>query len=362
MLDDLVADNSAPLLYESCDELEHKFLALKTQKDIAILLRVSYDRLVYHLYKVPNAEKYKSFSIQKKSGKPRKILSPSEPLKIIQRKLCQVLYSAYTPSSAVHGFSVGKSIVTNANQHVRKRFVLNVDLKDFFATIHFGRVRGIFMAPPYRLPERVATVLAQICCFDNQLPQGAPTSPIVSNMVCARLDSQLKRLAREMKCTYTRYADDLTFSTTLPKFPYDLAHVTSSVDGYKFKTDLGNRLVSVLSDNGFEINYEKVRLQHKNHHQEVTGITVNQFPNVKRSFIREISSMLYVWEKYGLAAAQEKYIKKQMKDLKTPAIGVALLDDVVRGKINFLGMVRGKENKIYLKYLNWYQNLTVDES
>lgn len=361
MLEDVVSDNSSLLLYKSCDELKSEFLALQTRKDVAILLEVSYERLVYHLYKVPDNERYKAFSVLKKSGKARKILAPSASLKTIQRKLSQVLYSAYKPSSAVHGFVPAHSIVTNARQHVRKRFVLNVDLKDFFQTIHFGRVRGIFMAPPYKLPEKVATVLAKICCFDNQLPQGAPTSPVVSNMICARLDSQLKRLAREKKCTYTRYADDITFSTTLSTFPHDLAYINVSVDGGKLKTVVGNRLVSIIEDNGFQVNCQKVRLQHRRHHQEVTGITVNQFPNVKRSFIREISSMLYVWEKYGLVEAQKEYIKKKVENLKASSEEVPFFDDVVRGKINFLGMVRGKDNKIYLKYLNWYQSLAVRE-
>ena len=361
MLEDVVDDNSSLLLYRSCENLESEFLKLKTGRDVATLLEVSYARLVYHIYKVPDSKKYERFKVLKKSGKIRNISAPSTALKIIQRKLSQVLYSAYKPSSPVHGFVPDKSIVTNAKQHVHKRFVFNIDLKDFFGSIHFGRVRGIFMAPPYALPDKAATVLAQICCFENQLPQGAPTSPVVSNMVCARLDSELKRLARSLKCTYTRYADDITFSTTLSQFPKDLADVTTATNSNKSEIKLGSRLALILQDNGFEVNYKKVRLQHESHHQEVTGITVNQFTNVKRSFIREISSMLYVWEKYDLISAHKMYSDKKAEELGMAKEEVPFFSDVVKGKINFLGMVRGKDDDIYLKFLKQYKELADQE-
>lgn len=348
--------NSTPLLYANCDELKQEFLALKTPRDIARLLDVSYDRLVYHLYKVPENLKYVEFSVPKKSGDPRIISAPSTSLKILQRKLSQVLYSVYEPKAAVHGFVPSRSILTNAKQHLHKRFILNIDLKDFFNSIHFGRVRGIFIAPPYNCPKDVATVLAKICCHSGKLPQGAPTSPIISNMVCPRMDSQLRLLAKEFKCTYTRYSDDITFSTTLPNFPKEIAYTNTEED--KLKILLGEKLISVIQDNGFEINENKVRLQHKTQHQEVTGLTVNQFPNVKRDYVRKISSMLHAWNKFGLDTVQERYIEKCSKELGVPAEEVPHFQEVLRGKINFLGMVRGKDNEIYRKYLNWYRRLS----
>ena len=349
-------ENSTLLLYKNCDDLKQEFLELKTPNDVAKLLEVSYDRLVYHLYRVPEDYKYKEFSISKKSGHPRIISAPSTPLKIIQRKLSQVLYSVYEPKAPVHGFCPERSILTNSNQHLRKRYVLNIDLKDFFHSIHFGRVRGIFTSPPYNLSKEVATVLAQICCYEKRLPQGAPTSPIVSNMVCARLDSQLRLLAKEFKCTYTRYADDITFSTTLPTFPVEIAYKNPEEDSRKIM--LGERLLLVIRGNGFEINENKVRLQHKNQHQEVTGLTVNQFSNVKRDYVRKISSMLHVWDKFGLDSANEMYIEKYHKELNVNAKDVPPFQETLLGKINFLGMVRGKENEIYRKYLNWYKKLS----
>ena len=348
-------ENLSLFLYKDCGELKHDFLALKTARDVASLLEVSHERLTYHLYRVPESVKYAEFSVQKKSGGTRTISAPSTALKILQRKLSQVLYSIYDPKKPVHGFVVTRSIVTNAKQHLHKRFVLNIDLQDFFGSIHFGRVRGIFMSPPCNCPEEVATVLAQICCYAGKLPQGAPTSPILSNMICVRMDKELRNLAKDFKCTYTRYADDITFSTNLSNLPKEIASIYP--DDTK-AVILGEKLLSIIQNNGFQVNERKVRLQHKSKHQEVTGLTVNEFPNVKRSYVREISSMLYAWDKFGLSSAQQKYVEKRSKELNTSEDKVPPFRKILRGKINFLGMVRGKDNEIYRKYLAWYRNLS----
>ena len=328
---------------------------------MAELLEVPYSSLVYHLYRVPDSVKYEKFHIRKKSGGLRTISAPVTAIKIIQRKLSQVLYRVYTPKAPVHGFTPSRSIVTNATLHVRQRYVFNIDIADFFDCIHFGRVRGIFMAAPYNRPPNVATVLAKICCLSNKLPQGAPTSPVVSNMVCARLDSQLRLLAKEKHCTYTRYADDITFSTRLTQFPKDIAYRRED------SVFVGRRLLTLLEGNDFKVNWKKVRLQHKNHSQQVTGLTVNKFPNVDRSFVRKINSMLHVWDRYRLPAARKGYKERCVQKLKElqpelsqkdiEKIKFPLFEDVLRGKINFLGMVRGKNDHIYLKYWKRYGEL-----
>jgi RNA-directed DNA polymerase len=163
----------------------------------------------------------------------------------------------------------------------------------------------MFMSHPYNLEAPVATILAQICCHNNQLPQDAPTSPIISNMICAKMDSQLQRLAKESKATYTRYADDITFSTTLSSFPDSLGHFAEDENNPKFI--LSDNLVAIIINNGFRINERKIRLQSSRSHQEVTGLTVNKFPNVDRNYVRQIRGMLHAWEKFGLLNAQEKY-------------------------------------------------------
>ena len=202
-------------LSASDDELKDKFNKLKTPRDVADLLEVKYSDLTYFLYRRKFSDNYKSFQLKKRGGGYRKILAPASALKIIQRKLNRILQLIYAPKLSVHGFTFGQNIVTNAKTHLRKSFVLNIDLKDFFPSINFGRVRGMFMGKPYHIPADASTILSQICCFENQLPQGAPTSPILSNMICAQLDSQLQWLAKTNRCMYTRYADDITFSTNL---------------------------------------------------------------------------------------------------------------------------------------------------
>src|SRR5699024_2066569 len=136
--------------------------------------------------------------------------------------------------------------------HVRSRFILNIDLKDFFPSINFGRVRGVFLAKPYNCTKEVATVLAQICCYNNQLPQGSPASPIVSNMICARLDSHLYKLAKKNHCYYSRYADDITISTNKRDFPKEIARLVRTEK--KNICNLGNSLLNTINNNGFEIN------------------------------------------------------------------------------------------------------------
>ena len=116
-----------------------------------------------------------------------------------------------------------RSILTNATLHKRRRYVLNLDLEDFFPSITFGRIRGFFIKDKhFALQEKVATVIAQIACFNNELPQGSPCSPVLSNLIGHLLDTRLARFARLYKCTYSRYADDITFSTSRKDFPAEL--------------------------------------------------------------------------------------------------------------------------------------------
>jgi RNA-directed DNA polymerase len=288
-------------------ELREQFLALKTPENLADLLEIEYITLIFYLYRVRPTNNYSSFRIPKKSGGFRTISAPHTPLKIIQRKLNTILQDVYKPNPAVHGFTKGRSIVTNAVAQRRQKYVLNIDLENFFPSINFGRVRGMFIAVPYNLPEKVATVLAQICCFSNALPQGAPTSPIISNMICAKLDGQLLKLAKGYRCIYTRYADDITFSTSMRKFPHALASLNDSTDN---PLEIGSDLNRIIKQNGFQINLNKVRLQPTSSRQEVTGLTVNRFPNVTRRYISQIRAMLHAWDKYELEAAQKEFIDK----------------------------------------------------
>jgi RNA-directed DNA polymerase len=333
-------------------ELRRKFFALQTPRDVADLLEVDYSRLIYYLHKVPKPKRYLTFPVRKKIRGVRQISSPNTALKIIQKKLNKVLQCVYEPKPSVQGFTLRKNIVTNAVLHSNKRNVLNLDLRGFFPSIHFGRVRGLFMAYPYSINPPAATILAQICCFDNQLPQGAPTSPIVSNMICAKLDSQLQQLAKTHRCTYSRYADDITFSTSLQSFRTALVR-TNELG----QIEIGKELNRIIRANDFEINTDKVRVQIDYRHQDATGLTVNEFPNVRRKFVRQIRAMLHAWQKFGLENAQKEFLEKYDKKHRGPWKKDPSFKKVVKGKIQFLGMVRGKDDHIYIKFLRELRKL-----
>jgi len=334
------------------EELRTKFLSISSPQDIADLLEIDLKRLYYHIYVVPESSRYTTFDIPKRRGGVRTISSPATPLKIIQRKLNQVLLQVYTPKPSVHSFLPNRSILSNAKVHAGRRNILNIDLESFFPSINFGRVRGLFMGTPYNLNPRVATILAQICCFNNQIPQGAPTSPIISNMICAKMDSELIKLAKANKSDYTRYSDDITFSTNLREFPSDCAILNDLG-----QIEIGVELNAIITQNGFKINDNKTRMRGKSLRQEVTGITINKFPNVRRKYVRQIRAMLHAWEIFGLDAAQEEFWNNYDKKHRSLWTNKPLFKRVVKGKIEFLGMVRGKTDRIYLNLCSQLKTL-----
>lgn len=330
------------------EDLHKIFYALETPRDVARLLDVRYERLIYHLHKTKPKLRYTTFKIPKRSGGSREISAPVTPLKIIQRKLNQVLQAVYPGRPQVHGFVNGKSILTNARSHSNKRVVLKVDLQDFFPTINFGRTRGMFIAHPYNRNETVATILAQICCFENKLPQGAPTSPIVSNMVCAKMDADLLKLAKSIRCTYTRYADDLTFSTSKRHFPPLVATFNSTSN----RAEVGPELQRIIQEHSFQINEKKIRLLQAHKRQMVTGLVTNKFPNVTRKYMNQIRAMLYAWETYGLQGAEQHYYEKHYRKRRSPTAKISSFAKVIQGKIEFLGHIRGRTNPVFMKFLN----------
>lgn len=341
------------------EELKSKFAALKTRQDVADLLEVDRAHLNYHLYISPPSTRYTTFEIPKRSGGTRKITTPVTALKIIQRKLNQVLQLVYYEKRRppVHSFIRERSIISNAKMHLGREWVLNLDLKDFFPSITFPRVIGLFKKKPYEIPSPAATVLAQICCFESKLPQGAPTSPIVSNMICAKLDNELNRLARKHKCKYTRYADDITFSTKNYDFPSALAKINALG-----QVELGDELKSIIDQNWFEVNPDKVRLRRRNLRQEVTGLTVNDFagtgrPNVKRQYVRQIRAMLHAWERDGLENAEKEFFKRHYQKHRATFKKSPPLEYILNGKLGFLGWVIGKDNPVYLRYYHQFKRL-----
>jgi len=274
-----------------------KLRAAKTLDDLARLLGFTPSGLSYVIYKLPNPLKYHTFDIPKRKGGKRMISAPQPMLALLQRRLAKFLYDCLvelkqaTPPwrSLAHGFEQKRSIITNATLHKRRRYVLNIDLEDFFPSINFGRVRGFFIKDKhFALQEKVATVIAQIACFNNELPQGSPCSPVLSNLIGHLLDTRLARFAKIHKCTYSRYADDITFSTSRRDFPAELAAL---VAGSASVWELGAPLRDKIEHSGFRINDTKTRMQLRGSRQVTTGLMVNAKVNVRPEYYRTARSM-----------------------------------------------------------------------
>lgn len=324
------------------------FCALQSRQDVARLLEVEDSSLRYFLYGIPEKRRYHTFQIPKRKGGVRTICAPCSELKTLQKKLNTVLKSVYTPKGAAHGFVDQKSILTNAAPHVQKNWVLNVDLKDFFGYVNFGRVRGMLLKPPYALGEEAATVLAQIACFQGKLPQGAPSSPTITNMICNSMDGKLTGLAKRHKAVYSRYADDLTFSTTRSEFPKELAYIDE-----KGRVILGRSLLSIIEKSGFAVNEDKIFLNHRTSHQEVTGLTVNKFPNIRRSYLANTRAMLHNCEKRGIYEAARRYFDQKhvpLESIGPPEMVEKRFQAVLRGRMQFIRQVKGERSFYYQKY------------
>lgn len=267
------------------------------RRDLAAVLGYTPKALAFILYKIPQQAKYTEFTIPKRTGGERTIHAPMPHLRALQRQLANVLTDALKElegQSSVrrfvsHGFAPGRTIITNASAHKCKRYVLNLDLEDFFPSINFGRIRGVLMKDKrFELQEPVATTIAQIACHDDRLPQGSPCSPVLSNIVGHLLDVRLVRLAKKYRCTYTRYADDITFSTNQKHFPAKLAAPDPNKEGAWI---LGAELAAAITKAGYGVNAKKTRMQMRGSRQEVTGLVSNAKVNVRKEYYRNVRSM-----------------------------------------------------------------------
>jgi RNA-directed DNA polymerase len=190
-----------------------------------------------------------------------------------------------------HGFTRHRSIISNARAHRNRRYVFNLDLEDFFPSIHFGRVRGFFIKDKnFVLHKDVATVIAQIACREKTLPQGSPCSPVISNLIAHILDMHLVGLASKVGCTYTRYADDLTFSTNKKAFPSEIA-VPSGTDHHLWVP--GKELARLITHAKFRISKPKTHMQYRTSRQDVTGLTVNRRINVRQDYRHDVRAMVH---------------------------------------------------------------------
>ncbi len=276
----------------------------ETEAELAQWLGIRLTRLRWFTHDKPVDRHwhYVRYTVPKRRGGQRVILAPKTELKTLQRKIYTELLLKLPVHPAAHGFVPDRSIMTNAAPHVGKAVVLNLDLKDFFPNISYRRVRGLFVALGYSLA--IASALALLCTeYDRKavdrrgqrvyvtlgertLVQGAPTSPALANLVTRRLDKRLDGMARKLGLTYTRYADDLTFSGN------DYGKIFAAQELAK----------QIIADEGFQVHDEKTRIYRQSNRQMVTGIVVNERTNVPRDLRRQVRAILNNAQKTGLAA------------------------------------------------------------
>ncbi|HZN34707.1 MAG TPA: reverse transcriptase family protein, partial [Pirellulaceae bacterium] len=279
---------------------------LSTPADVATALELTIPRLRWLAFHSDAAARthYVRFQVPKKSGGTRELAAPHKTLKKAQQWILSRILAKLPAHDAAHGFVPGRSTVTGARLHTGKEVVVNLDLKDFFPTITFPRVKGALAQLGYS--PAAATILALLCTESprrtvtyagqtlhvatgpRSLPQGACTSPALSNLIARRLDARLSGLCRKLGWTYTRYADDLTFSAggeTATKVGYLLARVRH-----------------IAQDEGFAVNEPKTRVQRRNTRQSVTGLVVNDAVGVPRRTARRLRAILHRARREGLAA------------------------------------------------------------
>ncbi|MDF0551870.1 reverse transcriptase family protein [Kamptonema sp. UHCC 0994] len=274
-----------------------------TAEEIATAINISIGELRFLAFsrKTSTISHYIRFKIPKKTGGNRLISAPMPRLKKVQHWILTNILEKMELHAAAHGFRPYHSIVTNALPHVRAEVIINFDLKDFFPSISYKRVKGLFQSFGYS--EAAATIFGLLCTepeieqveidgktyfvalTERHLPQGSPASPAITNLMCRRLDSRLTKMAEDVGFVYTRYADDLTFS--------------ASGDSLRHICNILKRTESIVTHEGFTINQQKTRILRKNRQQEVTGVVVNDRPSIAKKELKRFRATLYQIEKDG---------------------------------------------------------------
>lgn len=244
-----------------------------SQALIKYWLRLDPQRCSYARRLIREGSLYTRIEIPRPNKEPRRIAAPAPYLRFVQRRILQRVLEPMEVHPAAHGFVKGRSIFTNAAAHVNRDVVVRLDLRDFFPSIGFHRVVGVFRSHGLELP--VARTLADLCCLEGRLPQGAPTSPTLSNLVCRRLDARLAGLARRIDARYTRYADDITFSGS---------------EAVVRSLPLVRR---IIADEGFALAPEKTAIMRRGARQRVTGLNVNTKVSVPRTVRRVLRAVIH---------------------------------------------------------------------
>jgi len=319
---------------------KHNLPVFNNENELALAMGIPLKELRFLSFsrKVSTASHYQKFYIPKKSGGKRLISAPMPRLKQVQYWILENIFNKVAIHAAVHGFALERSIISNAQPHIGKAVVVNIDVKDFFPSIHYKRVRGLLQQLGYS--EKIAIILALLCTeavteevtIDGQhyfvqkgervLPQGAPTSPAITNILCYKLDKRLQGLATKNQCSYTRYADDVTFS-------FDNTGINAQ--------QLVWRIKKILSNEGFTVHPDKIRIMRKGACQEVTGVVVNEKLGINRKKLRQFRAALH---------------QLKTKDASEIKWGTGNLASAVTGYANFVKMVKPAQGVTFQNQIN----------
>jgi len=289
-----------------------------TPSHLAHLLKISINRL--HWMADDKKNHYTSFSVKKAEGGMREIFAPKPYLRGVQRQILDDFLHRVRLNSHAEGFRKKRSILTNAKRHVGKKVVIKMDVKDFFPSITFERILGMFISLGY--PRQIAVLLTKLATHNGKLPIGAPTSPAISNIVCRRLDRRFSMLGEKTGFDYSRYADDITIS--------------SNNRG-------ANRMIpffkEILREEGFEVNEAKLRIMRSGGRQKITGIVVNKKPNLDKDEIRKMRAVIYNCSHKELRQEAKRWAE-DTKYLNNPRFySIQEFKTSIKGKIHFVRMI-----------------------
>ena len=237
------------------------------------------------LYSLSNSidNHYQVHLISKRNGGFRKLAEPDRLLKSVQKRILQNILSQLAPSAYATAYKKGSQLIDNARPHVGQPRLLKLDIEDFFESISFSMVyRQVF--PTHRFPKGVGGLLTHLCCYNHCLPQGAPTSPAIANLVLKPFDEYIGHWCEAQGISYTRYCDDLTFS--------------GAFDARQVK----NKVQSFLNELGFSLNADKSSVLGAHQRQLVTGVVVNQVPQAPRRYRKQLRQEAYYCVKFGAAS------------------------------------------------------------
>jgi RNA-directed DNA polymerase len=318
------------------DEARSKYLTYAKsliEKGFPVIFEINHlagllGRNLKYVASVINATKshYRLYSIPKRRGGFREISAPYPALLECQKWINDNILSKVNVHYCAHGYVKNKSIITNATPHLSQESVLKIDLEDFFPSITIEKVISVFKRCGYS--QNVALYLAKICCLENKLPQGAATSPTLSNIITFKLDKRLSGISQKFKLKYTRYADDLTFS------------------GHNITIKTIEIIKNILNDQGFKINEEKTKLCRSKGKRIVTGLSVTgtslKIPN---TYKRRLRQELHYISQFGY------FSHVSHEKIRRP-----FYFDSVYGKLRFWNLIE-PENRFALTQVNKLQNL-----